>query len=182
VRGKDGKRLKMLFQTSVNGPRQKTQQIIKQACARAGIEIELKAVVASAFFSADPGNPDTWNHFYADLQMLNFNQGVPDPQRFMEQFTSWRVATRENKWSGQNKTRWRNDEYDRLWKAADTEMDPVKRAALFIRMNDLVIQNVVVIPILRRNGADAVSHRLRGYEFHAWATQLGTLPFWQREN
>ncbi|HKF65149.1 MAG TPA: peptide ABC transporter substrate-binding protein, partial [Vicinamibacterales bacterium] len=76
VRAKDGKRLKMLFQTSVNGPRQKTQQIIKQACAKAGIELELKAVVASAFFSADPGNPDTWNHFYADLQMLNFNQGV----------------------------------------------------------------------------------------------------------
>ena len=182
VRAKDGKRLKMLFQTSVNGPRQKTQQIIKQACARAGIELELKAVVASAFFSADPGNPDTFNHFYADLQMLNFNQGVPDPQRFMEQFTSWRVATRENKWSGQNKTRWRNDEYDRLWKAADTEMDAVKRAALFIRMNDLVTQNVVVIPILRRNGVDAVSRRLRGYEFHAWANQLGTLPFWQREN
>lgn len=40
-------------------------------------------------------------------------------------------------------------------------MDPVKRAALFIRMNDLVIQNVVVIPILRRNG-----RRLRGYDFH----------------
>jgi peptide/nickel transport system substrate-binding protein len=182
VRAKDGKRLKMLFQTSVNGPRQKTQQIIKQACARAGIELELKAVVASAFFSADPGNPDTFNHFHADLQMLNFNQGLPDPQRFMEQFTSWRVATRDNKWSGQNKTRWRSDEYDRLWKAADTEMDPVKRAALFIRMNDLVVQNVVVIPILRRNGVDAVSHRLRGYEFHAWATQLGTLPFWQRES
>ena len=31
-------------------------------------------------------------------------------------------------------------------------MDPVKRAALFIRMNDLVIQNVVVIPVLWRNG------------------------------
>ena len=31
-------------------------------------------------------------------------------------------------------------------------MDPVKRAAQFIRMNDLVIQNVVVIPVLWRNG------------------------------
>lgn len=94
--------------------------------------------------------------------MLFTNQGWPDPQRFMEQFPSWRVATKENKWSGPNKTRWRSAEYDRLWQAADTEMDPVKRAALFIRMNDLVIQNVVVIPIRRRNGAEAVSRRLRG--------------------
>ena len=30
-------------------------------------------------------------------------------------------------------------------------MDPVKRAALFIRMNDLVVQRAVVIPITWRN-------------------------------
>jgi peptide/nickel transport system substrate-binding protein len=109
------------------------------------------------------------------------NQGWPDPQRFMEQFASWRVATRENKWSGLNKTRWRSEEYDRLWRAADTEMDPVKRAALFIRMNDLVIQNVVVIPTLRRHGAEAVSRRLRGYDFHPWAPQIWNLAAWYRE-
>ena len=40
-------------------------------------------------------------------------------------------------------TRWRNEEYDRAWKAAESEMDPVKRAALFIRMNDLLTQNNV---------------------------------------
>jgi peptide/nickel transport system substrate-binding protein len=181
IRGKDGKRLKMVLQTSINAPRQKAQQIIKQAAAKAGIDIELKTVVASVFFSSDPGNPDTYNHFYADLQMFQFVQGVPDPQRYMEQFTSWRVATKDNKWAFANKTRWQNEEYDRLWKAADTEMDPVKRAALFIRMNDLVIQNVVVIPIMRRNGAEAVSRRLRGYDFHTWAPQIWNVSHWSRE-
>jgi peptide/nickel transport system substrate-binding protein len=181
IRGKDGKRLKMVLQTSINAPRQKAQQIIKQTAAKAGIDLELKAVVASVFFSSDPGNPDTYNHFYADLQMFQFVQGVPDPQRYMEQFTSWRVATKENKWAFANKTRWRNENYDRLWKAADTEMDPVKRAALFIRMNDLVIQNVVVIPIMRRNGAEAVSRRLRGFDFHAWVPQIWNVSHWYRE-
>jgi peptide/nickel transport system substrate-binding protein len=181
VRAKDGKRLRMLFQTSVNAPRQKAQQVVKQACARAGIELELKSIAASSFFTSDPGNPDTYSHFFADLQMLTYFRDVPDPQRFMEQFVSWRVATKENKWSGSNTTRWRSDEYDRLWKAADTEMDPVKRAALFIRMNDLVIQNVVVIPFLRRNGAEAVSGRLRGYDFHPWAPQIWNLAAWYRD-
>jgi peptide/nickel transport system substrate-binding protein len=60
-------------------------------------------------------------------------------------------------------------------------MDPVKRAALFIRMNDLVIQNVVVIPIVKRNGAEAVSRRLRGYDFHPWTPQIGNLATWYRE-
>jgi peptide/nickel transport system substrate-binding protein len=181
VRAKDGNRLHMLFQTSVNGPRQKTQQVVKQACGKAGIELELKSTSASSFFTSDPGNPDTYNHFFADLQMRTYFPGVPDPQRAMEQFTSWRVATKENKWTGGNKTRWRNEEYDRLWRAADTEMDAVKRAALFIRMNDLVIQNAVVIPILRRHGAEAVSRRLRGYDFHPWAPQIWNLAAWYQE-
>ena len=67
VRAKDGKRLKMLYQTSTNAPRQKTQQIIKQAAAKAGIEIEIKSVVASVFFGSDAANPDNYPHFYSDL-------------------------------------------------------------------------------------------------------------------
>ena len=59
VRAREGKRLKLLFQTSINATRQKTQAIVKQAAARAGIEMELKSVVASVFFSSDPANPDT---------------------------------------------------------------------------------------------------------------------------
>src|SRR6185369_8420099 len=125
---------------------QKTQAIVKQAAAKAGIEMELKSVTASVFFSSDAANPDTYPHFYADLQMYTTTMGAPDPQQFMIQFVSAEAATKDNKWAGRNITRWRSAEYDRLWKAADTEMDPVKRAALFVKMNDLVIQNVVVIP------------------------------------
>ncbi|NDG55200.1 MAG: hypothetical protein EBX56_04465, partial [Betaproteobacteria bacterium] len=44
VRTKDGKRLKFVFQTSINAPRQKTQQIVKQAAQKAGIDLELKSV------------------------------------------------------------------------------------------------------------------------------------------
>ena len=38
IRAKDGKKLKFVFQTSINAPRQKTQAIVKQACQKAGIE------------------------------------------------------------------------------------------------------------------------------------------------
>src|SRR5439155_1571181 len=141
---------------SINAPRQKTQAIVKQACARAGIELELKSVVPSVFFSSDAANPDTYGHFYADLQMYNVGMNAPDPQVFMAQFVSWEIASRENKWTGRNPMRFRSDEYDRLWRAAETEMDAVKRAALFIRMNDLVIANVAVIPVLWRNGVGAL--------------------------
>jgi peptide/nickel transport system substrate-binding protein len=180
VRTKDGKRLKMVFQTSINSPRQKTQAIVKQACAKAGVEIELKSVTASVYFSSDAANVDTYGHFYTDLQMYTTGMGAPDPQIFMEQFTSWQVASKENKWASRNITRWRNDEYDRLWKSAENEMDAVKRAGMFIRMNDLVIQNVVVIPVLWRSGVSAVAAKLRGMDLSGWDSTLWHLAYWHK--
>jgi hypothetical protein len=44
--GKDGRKLKFVYQTSINTPRQKTQAIVKQACQKAGIDVELKSVTA----------------------------------------------------------------------------------------------------------------------------------------
>ena len=89
---------------------------MKQAAARAGIEVEVKAVPASVFFSGDANNPDTNIRFLADLQMYTVFTGL-DPLFFMAQYVSWEIPTKENKWTGRNLTRWRNAEYDRLWRA-----------------------------------------------------------------
>ncbi|HYB43576.1 MAG TPA: peptide ABC transporter substrate-binding protein [Candidatus Methylomirabilis sp.] len=181
IRAREGRRLKLLFQTSINAPRQKTQQIVKQAAAKAGIEVELKSVTAAVFFSSDPANLDTYPHFAADLQMYTTGMTAPDPQYFMNQFTSREVAGRENKWQGRNITRWRSEEYDRTYAAADSELDPVKRAALFIKLNDLVTQNAVVIPVLWRFGVSASASQLRGMDLTGWDSTLWHLPYWYRQ-
>ena len=179
VRVKDGKRLKLVYQSSINQPRQKNQAIVKQACQKAGIDIEIKAVVSSVFFSSDVANPDTYTKFYCDLQMYN-NGAQPDPEAFLRQFVSWEVATKENKWQGRNITRWQNKEYDETHKAAQIELDPVKRAALLIKLNELVIENVVVIPVVARLGAAAVKHKLV-VELSGWDNNTWDLANWYRE-
>ena len=181
IRAKDGKRLKLVYQTSINAPRQKTQQIVKQAAAKAGIEIEIKSVTASVFFSSDAANPDTYPHFYSDLQMYTNGPNAPDPQYFMNQFVSWELASKANKWQGRNVTRWRSEEYDRAYSAADTELDPVKRAALFVKMNDLIIQGTVVIPVLWRNGASVSVANLRGMDLSGWESTFWRLSHWSRQ-
>jgi len=180
IRAKDGKKLKFLYQTSINAPRQKTQAIVKQAAARAGIDLELKSVTASVYFSSDVANPDTYTKFYTDLQMYTTTMTQPDPELFMNQFTSWEVASKDNKWQGRNITRWRNEEYDKLYRAAESELDPVKRAALFIKMNEMVIQNVVVIPVVFRPRVAAVSNRMR-VEQSGWDSDFWNLANWHRE-
>ena len=181
VRVKDGKRLKMLFQTATNALSQKMQAIIKQAAGKAGIEMELKSVAPSSFFSSDPANPDTYTHFYADLQLMTYLMGPPDPERLMRVFTAADVATKANNWQRFNVWRFRSDEYDRLYKQAETEVDPVKRAALFIRMNDLVIQSGILVPIALRAKAAAMSHRLRGIEHNPYEVDFWNLASWYRE-
>jgi peptide/nickel transport system substrate-binding protein len=180
IRAKDGKRLKLVYQTSINAPRQKNQQIVKQACGKAGIDVDLKAVTPSVYFSSDPANWDTYNHFATDIQMYTTTMTEPDPQRFMDQFTSWEVASKANKWQGRNKTRWHSEEYDKLWKAAESEMDPVKRAGLFVKMNDLVIQNVVVIPVVYRPRVAGIGNRMRDVVQSGWDVDNWNLPYWLR--
>ena len=181
IRAKDGKKLKFVYQTSINAPRQKTQQIVKQACTKAGIDVELKSITANVFFSSDPANLDTFPHFSTDLQMFTTTMTQPDPQRFMDQFVSWEVASKENKWAGRNPTRWRNEEYDRAWKSAEAEMDPVKRAALFIKMNDLVIQNIVVIPVVFRPRVAAISNQMRDVVQSGWDGDFWALAYWSKQ-
>ncbi|HEX9822151.1 MAG TPA: peptide ABC transporter substrate-binding protein [Methylomirabilota bacterium] len=180
IRAKDGKKLKLVYQTSINAPRQKNQAIVKQAAAKVGIDMELKSVTASVYFSSDVANPDTYTKFYTDIQMYTTTMTQPDPELFMNQFTSWEVASKDNKWQGRNITRWRNEEYDKLYRAAESELDPVKRAALFIKMNELVIQNVVVIPVVFRPRVAAVSNRMH-VEQSGWDSDFWNLPNWYRE-
>jgi peptide/nickel transport system substrate-binding protein len=115
------------------------------------------------------------------MQMQSPEFGI-DPQEYMRRFVSWEIAQKANNWAGRNNVRWANAEYDRLWKQAATELDPVKRAALFIRMNDLVIEDVVSIPVVWRNWVYVVSHRLRGMQLSPWDLALGNLAYWYRES
>ena len=179
--GKDGKRIKLVFQTSANSLRQKNQAIVKQAFAKAGLEVELRSVVPSVFFSSDPANTDTLNHFSADMQMYNTGMVSPDPQFFMNQFLSSQAAQKSNRWGFRNPTRFRSPEYDRLWNAAEAEFDAVKRAAMFVRMNDIVVNEVIVIPEVWRKRPAAVNAKLRGMDLSGWDSDLWHIAYWYRE-
>jgi peptide/nickel transport system substrate-binding protein len=180
IREKDGKKLKFVYQTSINQPRQKTQAIVKQACQKAGIDIEIKAVTASVYFSSDVANPDTYTKFYTDLQMYTTTMSQPDPEVFLLQFTSWEVATKENKWQGRNITRWQSKAYDDLFKQAQVELDPVKRAGMLITCQDMAVKDYAVIPVVYRPGVSGASNQLR-CEISGWDNNTWDLSDWYKE-
>jgi peptide/nickel transport system substrate-binding protein len=150
IREKGGKKMRFVYQTSVNTLRQKEQAVIKQAAQKAGVDLELKSVTASVFFSSDVANTDTYGKFYADMQMYTTTMTQPDPERFMDQYVSWEVSSKANKWQGRNILRWTNEAYDKAYRAAESELDPVKRTALFVQMNDLPCKDNFIIPLISR--------------------------------
>ena len=180
IRAKGDVKLKFVFQTSVSQPRQKTQAIIKDACTKAGIELELKSVTAAVFFGSDAANPDTYQKFWCDMQMFTTTMTQPDPQVFMEQYASWQISAKANKWASRNLVRWSSQEFDDTFKAAQTEFDVVKRAAMFIKLNDLVIGSGYIIPIVSRPRVKGVVNKLNTH-LSGWDNDPWAIGFWSRD-
>ena len=181
IRAKGAVKLKFVYQTSVSGPRQKCQAIIKDACTKAGIDLELKSVVASVFFGGDFANPDTYQKFWTDIQMFTTTMSQPDPQYFMEQFTSSQHSQKANKWASRNLTRWTNKDYDDTFAAAQVELDPVKRAAMFVKCNDLVVNDGYVIPLFARPRPVGVVNKMTIHT-SAWDSMTWAIGYWTRES
>lgn len=180
IRDKNGIEMAVLFQTSVNPVRQKTQEIIKQALESIGVEVELKSIDPTIHFSGDPASTETIEHFYADMQMFTTGNTNPDPGAYMKTLTCDEIAQKANNWSKQNYARYCNPVYDDLWQQSTTELDPQKRQDLFIQMNDLLVNEAVVLPIVHRADADAVSNQLEGVNITPWDLHTWNIAEWRR--
>ncbi|MFQ4141761.1 peptide ABC transporter substrate-binding protein [Chlorogloeopsis sp. ULAP02] len=181
IRDKNGKEMSVLFQTSVNPLRQKTQEIVKQALTSIGVRVELKSIDPSIFFSADPANPDTTLHFYADMQMFTTGNTSPDPGAYMKSWTCDEIPQKKNNWSRQNTSRYCNPQYDALWKQSATELNPQKRQQLFIQMNDLLIKDGAVIPLIVRANVVGVNNKLVGVDTTPWDADTWNIKDWRRK-
>ncbi|MCC6792888.1 MAG: peptide ABC transporter substrate-binding protein [Thermomicrobiales bacterium] len=158
-RKKDGVELKIAYTTTINAVRQGEQAVAKAGWEEAGFNVQLKQVDPGIFFDSSAGNDQNYAHFYSDVQMYTNNPSSVLPLNYMQ---SWygganpavadgsNIAQKENGWSGVNELRYQNAEYDALYEAAAIETDPEKAAELFIQMNDIVINDVALIPLVQR--------------------------------
>jgi len=181
VRAKDGVELVVNYGTSINQVRQKNQAVVKQAFESIGIGVILDQVDAGTFFDSSAGNDRNIGHFYWDIAMWTNNPPSPIPTSF---FVSWfagengrNIAQESNGWSGQNYQRYVNDEFDALYNELLTQTDVEAAYQQLIGLNDILINDVVIIPEVNRpSDTYAISKRLVndnvalgvGYELSYW--------------
>ena len=180
VRARDGVRLSILYQTSTNSVRQGTQALIKQMWEQIGVETELRNIDAAVLFGGDPGSLDTYTKFYADIQMYTNNFDGPDPESHLADSTCAEMPGPENQWLGNNIQRSCNLEYDalvaKMLQTAATE----ERARIIKRMNDILVQNHYIIPLIWRASVSAHANSLKGVRMNAWDSELWNAADWHR--
>ncbi len=161
--------------------RQKTQQIVKDAWEKIGIKVELKSADAAVFFASDLGNTDTAAKCYVDVEMFTNGNSTPEPFAYMEDMSTAKASQKANQWSGGNYGRWSNKDYDAVIEQLKTELDPAKRAALFIKANDILIQDYAVIPLVYRGSVSSKAKNLEIGPTTAWDDETWNIANWVKK-
>jgi peptide/nickel transport system substrate-binding protein len=180
IRERNGVPLKILYQTSTNAVRQDFQALIKQWWSEIGIETELRNINASVFFGGDPGSPDTFQKFYADVQMYANTFNGTDPQAYLANGLCDKAPRPETQWQGENISRFCMKEYDELWKKLSETADIEERAAIARQLNDMAVENGMMIPLVHRGRLSAHSNTLGGVKLNVWDSELWNVADWYR--
>jgi peptide/nickel transport system substrate-binding protein len=177
VRAKGGVKLKILFATTVNSLRQATQDILKKNWEAVGFSVELRSIPGGVFFS---NAADGANRFYYDVSMFT-NGTTPDITSYMAQWTTKQIAQKSNNWNQNNYHRYSNPAYDAIVDQMRKETDPTKISQLGIQANDLLVSDVVVIPLVNRfQVASGKSKALQGTNLNPWDSEMWNIADWYK--
>ena len=151
--------------TSDNRLRETLQEVVQQQLKKVGIDIEIKNSSATTFFGQ-------WT------VEGNFELGewawlaTPDPSQTIL-FANDQIPTGSNA-SGQNYYRYDNPEVTRLLKESDETLDEQQRVELFKRVQELMADDLPLIPMYQRPDYYAYAGNLAGPEVNP--SLAG--PFW----
>ena len=180
VREKDGVRLSIVYQTSTSPVRQSTQALIKRMWGEIGVETELRNIDAAVYFGGDPASPDTYMKFYADIQMYARSFSGVDPEAYLANWTCAEIPGPENQWLGGNIARVCDAEYDALAGKLAVTAPLEARAAIARRMNDILVRNHYMIPLIWRARISAHASSLKGVRMSSWDSELWNIADWHR--
>ena len=181
IRAKDGVRLSILYQTSTNAVRQDFQALIKQWWGEIGVETELRNLNASVFFGGDPGSPDTFQKFYADVEMYANTFDGTDPQAYLAAYRCGNEPKPESQWQGENINRFCDPAYDAMLDELAQTGDLAKRGEIAIKLNNMQTKDsYTIVPLVHRGRVSAHAKSLGGVVLNTWDSELWNVADWHR--
>ena len=144
------------------------------------METELRNIDAAVFFGGDTASPDTYQKFYADIEMYTNTFSGTDPESYMANWSCSEIPGPENQWLGNNIQRSCTAQYDALVAEMSQTAALQERARLAKEMNDILAQNHYMIPLIWRGGVSAHANTLKGVRMNAWDSELWNVADWHR--
>ncbi len=182
IRAKDGVRLSFTYQTSTNAVRQDFQALIKQWWSEIGVDTELRNLSASVFFGGDPGSPDTFQKFYADVEMYANTFNGTDPQQYLQQYRCGNEPKPSSQWQGENINRFCDPAYDELLDELARTGDIAKRGEIAIKLNNMLTKDsFTIVPLVHRGRVSAHVNSLGGVKLNVWDSELWNVADWYRK-
>lgn len=180
VREKDGVKLNILYQTSTNAVRQDTQALVKQWWKEIGVDAELRNIDGAVFFGGDQSSPDTFQKFFADIEMYTNNFNGTDPENYMGSWACDKIPSPANNWLGSNMPRYCNAEYDALLAEMAKTSALEERGEIAKKLNDMLMQDGAIIPLVHRGRVSAHANSLVGVKHNAWDSEMWNAADWTR--
>jgi len=180
VREHNGEPLSILYQSSTNAVRQDFQALIKEWWEQIGFEVELRNVDSSVFFGGDPGSPDTFQKFYADVEMYANTFNGTDPQTYLGNGLCHKAPRPETQWQGENISRFCMEEYDALHAELTQTADMAERQRIGRELSAMAVNNGSMIPLVHRGRLSAHANTLGGVELNVWDSELWNVADWYR--
>lgn len=87
-------------------------------------------------------------------------QGVYENR--LQFLTTPQIGSPQNRWRGANRGGWSNAEYDRLWEAYNTILEPTERYRRVVQMEKLITEQLPVVPLFFNFGVSAYLSAVQG--------------------
>ncbi len=180
IREVDGVELVLDYYTSTNPVRQDFQALIEEYWAEIGIQANMRNADSGIFFGPST-NPDSFLRFYADIEMYTFVP-LPDPQQHFNDYTLASMTEEANGWGGDNVPRYYNEELEATYAELAQTGDPDERVRLVIELNDIMIADGVIIPLVHRGSVSAFANEIQGVGIlNGWDSEYWNIADWYRE-
>ncbi|SKA22181.1 peptide/nickel transport system substrate-binding protein [Enhydrobacter aerosaccus] len=143
-----------LTTTAGNRVREQVAQVIQSQLRQIGVDLRIKAEPPRIFSDAINHRRFTGLAMYAWVERP---EGVP-----RSTLHSQEIPSAKNGWSGQNYPGYANPEMDKALDAAERELDPDKRRALFAEIQRLYADDLPVLPLYFRVDPFVIPKPLKG--------------------
>ena len=94
--------------------------------------------------------------------------------------TTSNISGKDTTWQGSNVQRFQSDEYDVLHAELTQTADIDRRNEITIALNDLVVGNYSIIPLIHRGSVSAHANSLTGVRLNPWDAELWNIGDWGR--